>query len=63
MHKLHSKSVHDASPEPHLKLLIEVAVIDAAVPADANCVAAHHAFCSAGIKAVHQQLHGQLQMS
>ena len=47
------------SPHPHLQLLVEIAVVDAAVPAHADCAAAHDALGGICIEAVHQQLHSQ----
>ena len=43
-------------PEAHLQLLVEVAVVDAAIPADTDCASAHDTLCRAGVKAAHQQL-------
>ena len=52
-------------PEAELELLVEVAVVDAPVPADADSTAAHDSFCGSCVEASQQQLHviGQLPLA
>lgn len=53
-----SKQVYTpGTPQAERELLVEVAVVQAAVPAHADRVAAHHALGRGRVEAVHQQLH------
>jgi hypothetical protein len=45
-----------AAPQPERQLLVEIAVEQAAVPSDADGVAAHHALRGTHVEAAHQQL-------
>ena len=58
-----SAQLEQGTPHPYLQLLVEVAVVDAAVPAHADGAAAHDALSSSCIEAVHQQLHSHSHVS
>src|SRR6478672_13352399 len=47
----------------HTELLVEIAIIDFAAPADAEGVAAHEARNRRGIKCLDQQMHVSVQFS
>jgi hypothetical protein len=47
----------------HAELLVEIAVIDVAAPADTQCVAAHETGDRCGVEGVDEQLHVGLQLS
>lgn len=52
-----------ARPEAELQLLVEVAVVDAAVPADTNSGAAHDGFGRGCVEAAQKQRHVALQLA